>query len=61
MDREKYPDRVIIGAETHATTTYDYYNAMMDNPNVIGDFIWTAYDNLGEAGAGCFNSKYFPL
>jgi len=51
-DREKYPDRIIIGSETHATTTYDYYQAMMQNPNVIGDFIWTAYDNLGEAGAG---------
>ena len=52
IDRERYPERVIIGAETHATTTYDYYNAMMKNPNVIGDFIWTAYDNIGEAGAG---------
>jgi beta-galactosidase len=52
LDREKYPNRVIIGTETHAATTYDYYTAMMNNPNVIGDFIWTAYDNLGEAGAG---------
>ena len=51
-DRKKYPDRVIYGAETHAYNTYETYNAMMDNPNVIGDFIWTAYDNLGEAGAG---------
>lgn len=52
LDRVKYPDRVIIGAETQPNTTYDDYKAMMDNPNVIGDFIWTAYDNLGEAGAG---------
>jgi len=52
LDREKYPNRVIFGAETHAYNTYDYYTAMMENPNIIGDFIWTAYDNLGEAGAG---------
>ena len=52
LDKTKYPNRVIIGSETHATTTYDYYQAMMANENVIGDFIWTAYDNLGEAGAG---------
>jgi len=52
IDREKYPNRIIVGAETHALTTYDYYTAMMENPNAIGDFIWTAYDNLGEAGAG---------
>ena len=52
LDREKYPDRVILGTETHAATTYDYYQAMMANPHVIGDYIWTAYDNMGEAGAG---------
>lgn len=51
-DQERFPNRVIIATETHAFTTYDYYQAMMKSPNVIGDFIWTAYDNLGEAGAG---------
>lgn len=51
-DREHFPDRVIHATETHASITYDYYKEMMANPNVIGDFIWTAYDNLGEAGAG---------
>jgi len=52
LDKGKYPSRIIIGSETHAFTTYDYYTAMMENQNVIGDFVWTAYDNLGEAGAG---------
>jgi beta-galactosidase len=51
-DAEKYPDRVIHGTETHPLTTYDYWQATLANSNVIGDFIWTAYDNLGEAGAG---------
>ncbi|MDR1598999.1 MAG: DUF4982 domain-containing protein [Oscillospiraceae bacterium] len=52
LDAEKFPERVVIATETHASNTYDYYHAMLDSPNVIGDFIWTAYDNLGEAGAG---------
>ena len=51
-DREKFPGRVIIGTETHPFNTYDYWKATMDNPHVIGDFVWTAYDNLGEAGVG---------
>lgn len=51
-DAEQFPDRVIMGTETHALNTLDYYEATMENPSVIGDFIWTAYDNLGEAGAG---------
>ena len=51
-DRTKFPGRVIMGTETHPFNTYDYWKATMDNPHVIGDFIWTAYDNLGEAGVG---------
>ncbi|MBN2046616.1 MAG: DUF4982 domain-containing protein [Anaerolineaceae bacterium] len=52
VDKDKYPDRVIHATETHSFHTYDYWKAMMENENCIGDFIWTAYDNLGEAGAG---------
>lgn len=51
-DRVKFPGRVIHATETHSYTTYDYWKAVEANSNVIGDFIWTAYDNLGEAGAG---------
>ena len=51
-DRKKFPGRVIIGTETHPFNTYDYWKATLENPHVIGDFIWTAYDNLGEAGVG---------
>ncbi|MGI6172579.1 MAG: glycoside hydrolase family 2 TIM barrel-domain containing protein [Christensenellales bacterium] len=51
-DRIAFPNRVIHATETHSYTTYDYWKAVEANSNVIGDFIWTAYDNLGEAGAG---------
>jgi len=51
-DRKKFPDRIIHATETHPFHTYDYWKAMLENDHVIGDFIWTAFDNLGEAGAG---------
>ncbi len=51
-DAKKFPGRVIMGTETHPFNTYDYWKATMENPHVIGDFIWTAFDNLGEAGVG---------
>ena len=51
-DHKNHPERVIWGSETHALTFYDGWAATMRNSNVIGDFVWTAYDNLGEAGAG---------
>lgn len=52
LDAAKDPNLVIHGTETHPLTTYDYWQATLANDNVIGDYIWTAYDNLGEAGAG---------
>lgn len=51
-DAKKFPERVIHATETHSFHTYDYWKACVENSNCIGDFIWTAYDNLGEAGAG---------
>ena len=52
MDREQYPDRVIQGTETRPALTWENWQAVKDNPNCIGDFVWVAMDNLGEAGMG---------
>ena len=52
MDREKYPDRVIQGTETRPALTWENWQAVQENPNCIGDFVWVAMDNLGEAGMG---------
>lgn len=51
-DAEKFPERVIHATETHSFHTYDYWKACVENSNCIGDYIWVAFDNLGEAGAG---------
>lgn len=52
LDRQKYPKRIIWGSETQVKYFYESWQATMENPCVIGDFTWTAYDNLGESGAG---------
>lgn len=51
-DREKYPRRILWGSETQALNFYKSWKATMENSHVLGDFTWTAYDNLGEAGMG---------
>ena len=51
-DHKRYPERVIWGSETHALNFYHSWSSVMRNSYVIGDFTWTAYDNLGEAGCG---------
>ncbi len=51
-DIEKYPDRIICGTETFPKDAFDYWNATINSSNIIGDFVWTAIDYLGEAGIG---------
>lgn len=51
-DRVKYPNRIIWGSETQVLKFYDSWKATMENSHVLGDFTWTCYDNLGEAGMG---------
>lgn len=47
-----FPERVMWGSESKASEIYDVWEQTSKHPYVIGDFTWTAYDNLGEAGAG---------
>ncbi len=54
-DHEIFPKRVIWGSETHALNIYHSWKKVMENPYVIGDFTWTAYDNMGEVGTGRFS------
>jgi len=51
-DTEAHPDRVIWHSETKVMECFDSWGTVIKYPNVIGDFTWTAYDNLGEAGVG---------
>ena len=54
IEHEMYPDRVFWGSETHTVHFYDSWSKTKDAPHILGDFTWTCYDNLGEAGAGRF-------
>jgi len=48
----KYPERVIMGTETVPKDIYQTWELTLKNANVVGDFVWTAIDYLGEAGIG---------
>ncbi len=51
-DGLKFPGRVICGEETFPKDAFEYWQATERYPYVIGDFVWTAIDYLGEAGIG---------
>lgn len=51
-DAKKFPERVIYGSESYPRATWQTWTDTLANPNVIGDFVWTAWDYLGEVGVG---------
>ena len=46
------PNRVMVGSETYPPALAKNWNMIENMPYVIGDFQWTAWDYLGEAGIG---------
>lgn len=51
-DGQKYPHRVIYGSESYPRAALQSWQAVERNPHVIGDFVWTAWDYIGETGVG---------
>lgn len=51
-DHLHVPERVMYGSESYPPEAWDYWQGVKDNSWVIGDFVWTAFDYLGEASIG---------
>ena len=52
LDHGRVPNRVMMGTESYAMEAFDAWMGVVDNPYVIGDFVWTAFDYIGEASIG---------
>lgn len=50
----------MFGSESFSTQAFDYWTSVEAMPWVIGDFVWTGFDYLGEAGIGWtgFNNHF---
>lgn len=51
-DHVRVPDRVMWQTESFPRDAFQNWVAVNDHPYVIGDFVWTAIDYLGESGIG---------
>jgi beta-galactosidase len=51
-DHAKFPDRVMVGTESFPKDVDKVWALTVKSPYLIGDFVWTAMDYLGEAGIG---------
>ena len=52
QDHALFPERVILGSENYPAQVGKHWPMIEATPWVIGEFTWTAWDYLGEAGIG---------
>ena len=51
-DHEQFPSRIMVGTESYPREVFENWQAVMAHPWVLGDFVWTAWDYMGETGIG---------
>jgi len=51
-DHLRVPSRIIVQTESYPRDAFVNWKIIRDNSYVIGDFVWTAMDYLGESGIG---------
>lgn len=59
LEHQLHPDRIVIGSETYPPEIPRLWAIVKENAHVLGDFTWTGFDYLGEAGIGICH--YPPL
>lgn len=52
LEGKAHPNRILYGSETFPQDIAKNWKMVKEYPYLIGDFMWTAWDYLGEAGIG---------
>ena len=55
LEHELHPGKTVLGTETYPADIENLWEKVTTYPHVIGDFTWTGYDYIGEAGVGIFH------
>lgn len=60
-DLRKYPNRLILGSETFCSDAGAFYDLARKERRIIGDYVWSGMDYLGEVGVGAWEyADYAP-
>jgi len=51
-DHRRLPSRIMMTTESLPSHAFDEWRLAKDNPYILGEFVWTAMDYLGESGIG---------
>ena len=55
LEAKAHPERVIFGSETFPQDIWRNWQMVRKYPYLVGDFMWTSWDYLGEAGLGAWS------
>ena len=55
LEAKAHPNRVIFGSETFPQDIWKNWQMVKKFPYLVGDFMWTSWDYLGEAGIGAWS------
>lgn len=63
-DHARLPKRIMYATESFAKEAFEYWREVQKHNWVIGDFVWTAFDHIGEASIGWLgypqNKNFYP-
>lgn len=52
IDHKRVPPRIMIQTESYPLEAFESWMDVIDHPWLLGDFVWTAFDYIGEASIG---------
>jgi len=54
-DHRRVPQRIMMTTESFPADAFEQWELVKDHPYVVGEFVWTAMDYLGESGIGAWS------
>ncbi len=54
-DHERVPTRIMMTTESVPSAAFEQWKLTQEHPYVLGEFVWTAMDYLGESGIGSWS------
>jgi len=60
-DHQRVPGRKIITTESFPFYAFEYWMDVIDHPYVMGDFVWTGMDYIGESSIGWIGFSWMSL
>ena len=54
-DHERVPSRIMMTTESFPADAFEQWQLVHDHNYIVGEFVWTAMDYLGESGIGAWS------